>query len=221
MPQGYATIASGRTHVNLFPCLSFRPDNFYGKASLRLQEQEQQRILQKPRIPEQAGSAEDSTAQKLVALNEALTDLGIEVQCTISDPAGPTSSLISSRSCSKQALKRLAAALKPTAIKPGTDPHDALGITHLQHLFHSLQSKVVMAFEKSCETVQLQTPLLPKATVQVELFTSTVLSPDPLTPVCIVLSNHSLALACTALHQHVTQHVTDQCQHLLGRNLYQ
>lgn len=177
MPQAYATIASGRTHVNLFPCLLFRPDNFYGKVSLRLQEQEQQRNLQKPSFPEQAGSATDSTAESLVALAGALTDLGIEVQCTISDPAALTSSLASSRTCSKQALKKLAAALKPMAIKPAADLDDALGDTHLQHLLHSLQSKAVMAFERSCETVQLQTSLLSQASVQVELSTSTLLSP--------------------------------------------
>ena len=190
MPQGYAKIASGRTHVNLFPCLSFRPNNFYGKASLRLQEQEQQRILQKPSCPEQAGSAQGSTTQSLVALTEALADLGIEVQCTISDPPALTSSLISSKTCSKQALKKLADVLKPTAIKqlkPAADLDDALGDTHLQHLFHSLQSKAVMAFERSCETIQLQTPLLPQANVQVELLTPTLLSLGSQIPVCVVL----------------------------------
>ena len=208
MPQGYTTIPSGRTHVNHFPCLSFRPDNFYGKASLRLQEQEQQRTLQKPHFSEQAGSAEGSTAQRLVALTEALTALGIEIQCTISDPAALNSSLISSRPCSRQSLKTLAAALKPTAIKPGTGLDDALGVAHLRHLFHSLQSKAVMAFERSCETMQLQTPLLPQATVQVELLTSIPLSPALHTPVCraqACISMYSLASACdTACDRTVT-----------------
>ena len=174
MSQGYASIPSGRTHVNLFPCLMFRPDNFYGKVSLRLQEQEQQRNLPKPSFAEQAGSAQCSTAQSPVALTEALNELGVEVQCTISDPAALNSSLISSRNCSKQALKKLAAVLKPIAIKkfkPAADLDDALGDTHLQHLLHSLQSKSMMAFEMSCETVQLQTPLLPGASAKVELLT--------------------------------------------------
>lgn len=210
MPQAYATITSGRTHVSLFPCLLFRPDNFYGKVSLRLQEQEQQRNLQKPNFPDsgQAGSAPDSTVEDLIALAGALTDLGVEVQCTISDPKALTSSLVSSKTCSKQALKKLAAMLKPMNIKPAADLDDALGDTHLQHLLHSLQSKAVMAFERSCETVQLQTPLLSQTSVQVELLTSTLLSPVPHTPVCGRLSKHSLALACTGLHAHVTQHVT-------------
>ena len=170
MPRGYATIPSGRTRVNLFPCAPFRRDNFYRKASQTLQEQEQQRSLQKPSFPELTSSAEGNKIESLIALSEAFQLLGIDVQCTISDQAALTSSLVSSRTCSKQALKKLAAVLKPAAIKKlksGEDFDDALGDAHLQHLLHRLQSKAVADFERSCGTIQLQTPLLLPASVQV------------------------------------------------------
>lgn len=174
MPQGYATIPSGRTRVNLFPCLAYRPDNWYLRASQRLQEQERQQILQQPSLPEPAGAAEGSTAQTLVALTEAFHHLGVDVQCTILDPAALSSSLTSSIMCSKRALKKLTTELKPAVIKlqDCTDLDDALGDAHLQHLLHSLQSKAVTAFERSCDTMQLQTPLLPQVNVQVGLLTS-------------------------------------------------
>ena len=174
MPQGYATIPSGRTRVNLFPCstLNYRPDISYRGASQRLQEQERQQILQKPSLPvgEQAGSAEGSTAQPLVAFTEAYHNLGVEDQCIIVDPAALSSSLTSSKVCSKRALKKLTTELKPAAVKlqVGTDlDDDALGDTHLHHLLHSLQSKDITVFERSCGSMQLQTPLLPQVSVQV------------------------------------------------------
>lgn len=81
--------------------------------------------------------------------------------------------------CSKRALKKLTTELKPAVIKlrVGTDlddddDDDALGDAHLHHLLLSLQSKAITAFERSCETMQLQTPLLPQVSVQVGLSTS-------------------------------------------------
>lgn len=182
MPQGYATIPSGRTRVNLFPCSvsNYRPDNSYWRASQRLQEQERQQILPKPSLPEQAGSAEGSTAQALVALTEAYHHLGMDDQCIILDPAALSSSLTSSKMCSKRALKKLTTELKPAVIKlqVGTDvdDDDALGDVHLHHLLHSLQSKAITALERSCETMQLQTPLLPQVSAQVRLLTYHVVS---------------------------------------------
>ena len=170
-PRGGCAIIPGeRTCVTLFPCSSYKPEDFYWKASQRLQEQQQQRTLQKPSLPEFGALSEGSTAQSLVDLSEIFTALGMEVQCTISDPT-LMSGLTSTRVCSKQALRGLAAMLRPTAIKKVKthtehEDHD-FQYLHSSHMLYSLQSRAVAAFESSCHIADLQTPLLPKATVQV------------------------------------------------------
>lgn len=192
---GYATIPSERTCLSLFPCSPFEPQDFYRKASQRLQEQQQQRTLQQPSLPEVEALSEGTTAHSLAELSDIFAALGVEFQCTISDPA-LASSLTSSRVCSKQALKGLAALLRPTANKKAkthTEHEDQdLEYLHPSHMLYNLQSRAVAAFESSWDVPDLQTPLLPKAATQV--------SQSEQSSLCSVTHMVSAQLSCTQAH---------------------
>ena len=167
----YAIIPSGRTYANLFPCTPYKStDNPYGKASQRLAEQQLQRTLQTPTMPLSDVAADGATKKQLMVLPEAMKELQMDFQCTLSDPEIMTGSLTSTKFCSKQALRRLASQLKPAASKISKLSHSAdhdsnADNMRLQDLLHKMASKA--AFESSRAIPELQTPALLSATSRV------------------------------------------------------
>ncbi len=166
----YTTICSGRPFTTLFPCSSFKQtENLYGKASQDLAEQQQQCTLQTANMFQLGTLPNGVDKSSLVAFSEALTELKLDVQCTISDPAAMTSSLISTGSCSKHVLKRFASQYKPAASKAMKLTQHALSTATtdlcLPEFVQGMPSNAT--FESSCAPMELQTPAMPCTTYQV------------------------------------------------------
>ncbi|KAL0033852.1 hypothetical protein WJX77_007687 [Trebouxia sp. C0004] len=164
----YTTLPTGRPYNNLFPCASFKQtDNFYGKASQRLAEQQQHCTLQIPSMPQLDDAADGTASSTLQTLCKALADLNLDIQRTISDPAAIVNSLATTRFCSKQALKRLASQFKPAANKNAflCQPLEVNKVDKLsvQDLLDSMPSH---SYFDSYSAIELETPSMPPTALQ-------------------------------------------------------
>jgi hypothetical protein len=165
----YTTIPTGRPYNNLFPCASFKQtDNFYGKASQRLAEQQQHCTLQIPSMPQLDDAADGTASSTLQTLSEALANLDMDNQRSIPDPAAVVNSLATTKFCSKQVLKRFASQFKPASIKSAfvcqpveVDNCDKLSVQDL------LDSIPLHGNLDRCSAAELETPLMPSTALQV------------------------------------------------------
>lgn len=165
----YTTIPTGRPYNNLFPCASFKQtDNFYGKASQRLAEQQQHCTLQIPSMPQLDDAADGTASSTLQTLSEALADLNMDIHRTIPDPAAIVNSLATTRFCSKQVLKWFASQFKPAASKSVSvcQPAEVNNCDKMsvQDLLDSMPTHGNL---DSCSAVELETPLMPPTALQV------------------------------------------------------
>lgn len=109
----YTVISSGQSYSNLFPCASFKQtDNWYGKASQRLAEQQQHSTLQTPSMD----SVTTATVNSHLHMHcRASGELSVDVQCTALRPPTMFGNLTSAKFCCKKALRQIASQLKPSA----------------------------------------------------------------------------------------------------------
>lgn len=165
----YTIIPMGRPYSNLFPCASFKQtDNFYGKASQKLAEQQPHCNLQIPSMPQLDNAAGGTASSTLQTLSEALADLNTDIERIISDPAAIVNSLATTRFCSKQALKRFASQFKPAASKSAfvcqpleVNNWDKLSVRDL------LDSMPSHSNLDGCSAIELETPSMPPTALQV------------------------------------------------------
>ena len=109
----YTVISSGQSYSNLFPCASFKQtDNWYGKASQRLAEQQQHSTLQTPSMDSVTTAAVNS---HLHTYCRASGELSMDVQRTGLRPPTMFGNLTSAKFCCKKALRQIASQLKPSA----------------------------------------------------------------------------------------------------------
>ena len=111
----YTVTSSGRSYSNLFPCTSFKQtDNWYGKASQRLAEQQQHCTLQTPSMDSVTTATVSSHLQTLCGASE---ELSMEIQRTALRPPTMFGNLTSAKFCCKKALRQIASQLKPASSK--------------------------------------------------------------------------------------------------------
>ena len=119
-PQ-YATYPSGSSFHNRFPCSTAfaGPIDYYKKASLSLIEQLHKSSLQLPGVTDTKGFA--GTQQFATA--DIVTALSVGGQCTstIHDLTAIKDVLTSSKVCSRQAVRKIAAQLLPVKASMGKE----------------------------------------------------------------------------------------------------
>ena len=166
----YTVIFSQKNHAPacFVPCNSFRvTGNFYSKASQELAEQQLQRTLQVPNLISSNTAPHDDAPVRLVVMAEAMSELGVTMQCTLTDPAAIMNSLTSLRFCSKAKLRHFASQFKPASrakTNAAADCCKHISNSQLQHVLCGIHS----ANASSCLDVpRLQVPVLPAVLAQV------------------------------------------------------
>ena len=117
-PQ-YATYPSGSSSHSRFPCSTTfaGPIDYYNKASLNLSEQHHKSSLQVPGLTNTKGFA--GTHQFATA--DIVSALSVVSQCTIHDLTAMRNGLTSSKGCSRQAVRKIAAQLLPLKTSTGKE----------------------------------------------------------------------------------------------------
>lgn len=160
-PQ-YATYPSGSSFHNTFPCSTALagPIDYYKKASLSLSEQQRKSSLQVPGLTDTKGFA--GTQQFATA--DIVTALSVGGQYTIHDLTAIKDGLTSSKVCSRQAVRKIAAQLLPVKASMGKEASAATEYSG-NLTFEALSSFNSQGINSLY--TELPTPVWPKTQAQV------------------------------------------------------